>query len=82
MRDYSESIAYGFSLYPFAIVIALGFMMVNTGPTLLQTLLSNLGVSLAGVALAGILVLQLLGTVIALAGLFGALYRVIRDAKE
>lgn len=82
MRDFSDEIRYGFSLYPFAITIAVGFLLVNTGPTLYQSLMSSVGVTSRSVLLAGMLLIQLLGAVSVAAGFFGGLYRTIRDAKE
>lgn len=84
MRDLVDEIRYGFSLYPFAIVIAVGVFLSGTGPTLFQSLTAGIrGVPFYRlILLAGILALQLLGAVIAAAGAFGALYTVIRDSKE
>lgn len=84
MRDLVDEIRYGLSLYPFAIVIAVGVFLSGTGPTLFQSLTSGIrGVPFYRIILlGGILGLQLIGAVVTAAGAFGALYTVIRDAKE
>lgn len=81
MRDVTDEVRYGFSLYPFAAIIAVGVLLSSTGPTLLQTLLSTAGISSQAVMLTGILVAQLLGWIVAAAGLFGALKTVLDDTQ-
>ncbi len=83
MGDTRESIRYGFQLYPFALLIVLGLFISGSGTTLLQSVLGGLQ-SLpffSVIVLLLTLALQALGAVIAAAGVFGALYRIIQDAK-
>lgn len=80
MKDFSDEIRYGFSLYPFAVIIAVGFLLSSTGPVVLQALMPGLATPGANVALVtSIIALQLLGAVVAAAGFFGALYRIMED---
>lgn len=81
MRDYTDDLAYGLELFPFTVTVALGLFLSGTGPALFRSLASGALESRAA-TLAAILVLQLTGAVIAGAGFFGGLYRVIRDAKQ
>lgn len=79
-----DEIRYGFSLYPFAVVLALGVFISGTGPTIFQSVTAGLRGTMfyQGILIAGILSIQILGAVVAAAGFFGGLYRVIRDAEE
>lgn len=84
MRDLLDEIRYGFSLYPFALVIAAGVLISGTGPALFQSLMSGMsGIPLYRIVLVlGMLTLQVLGVVTTAAGAFGALYTILQDAEE
>lgn len=84
MEDIKEQIRYGFSLWPFATLAMLGVFVNSFGPGYYQSLLSGAqGIPLSQVILVlGVLLIQLAGGVISGAGLFGGLYKVIKDAKE
>lgn len=84
MDDVMDQVRYGFGLWPFAALAMLGVFINSFGPQLYQSLLSgSQGIPLFQVVLlAGILLIQVAGGVIAGAGLFGGLYQVISDATE
>jgi hypothetical protein len=84
MDDTKEQVRYGFSLWPFATLAMLGVFVNSFGPGFYQSLLSGAqGLPLFQVILVlGVLLIQLAGGIIAGAGFFGGLYKVIKDAKE
>lgn len=84
MEDIKEQVRYGFTLWPFAALVMIGVFVNSFGPSLYQSLLSGAqGLPLfQGILVLGILLIQLAAGVIAGAGFFGGIYRVIRDAKE
>lgn len=84
MAQLSYEVRYGFGLYKFALLIAVGIFVSRTGPTILQTFTQGMATMqyYSLFLLTGILVLQLAGFVIAAAGFFGALYKVLNDANE
>ncbi len=81
---YEEEIRYGFSLYPFALLMMLGVLFSSAGVVLVRSVFAGTGGAMfSGVLqLVFVLLFQALGTVTAAAGFFGALYKLIRDAKE
>lgn len=84
MEYFSEEIRYGLRLYPFAVVVMSGMFLTNLGPTLFRSLIAGMsGVPLYNViSITGILLLQLAGGIVAAAGFFGALYKVLNDSGE
>lgn len=83
MKDFSEEIRYGFDLYPFAVLLMLGTFITTTGPAILQSLLSGMSSipAYTVIVLGSALLVQIVGGVVAAAGFFGALYRVLQDAE-
>jgi len=84
MDDISERIRYGFGLWPFPALIMFGIFINSFGPSLYQSALSGLGgLPLSQVILiVGVLVIQLAAGIIAGAGFFGGLHKVLEDVRE
>lgn len=84
MKNLSEEIRYGFELYPLTALIIVGMFISTTVPTLFQSVMSGMSsIPMYRVVLfVGILLIQLIGGVTAAAGFFGALYKVVQEAKE
>jgi len=84
MSDINEQVRYGFSLWPFAALIMIGIFVNSFGPGFYQSILSGAhGLPLFQVILVlGVILIQLAAGVIAGAGFFGGLYKVMRDARE
>lgn len=82
MEDIKEQIRYGFSLWPFAVLIMLGVFINSFGPSLYQSLISGIqGVPLfQAILVLGVVLIQLVGGIVGAAGFFGALYKVIKEA--
>lgn len=82
MEGYGEDLRYGLELYPFALTVAAGFFLSATGPAVLRSVTAGMrGVTgYSAALLASMLVLQALGAVVAFAGFFGALKRVMEDS--
>ena len=83
MDDIREHVRYGFRLWPFAVLVMLGVLVNSIGPGFYQSLMSGMsGIPLYNILLiAGILVLQFAGGVIAAAGFFGALRKILQDSQ-
>jgi|GEM_PF-600926 hypothetical protein len=83
MDDISERIRYGFRLWPFPALIMVGVFINSFGTGLYQSVLSGLGLPFVQVLLIiGVLLIQLAAGVIAGAGFFGGLYKVLEDVRE
>lgn len=83
MDSISEQVRYGFSLWPFATLIMIGVFVNSFGISFYQSLLSGAGLPFTqAILVLGIILIQFAAAIIAGAGFFGGLYRVIRDAKE
>lgn len=83
MSEIKEQIRYGFELWPFAALVMLGLIVNSFGPSLYQSLLAGArGIPLFQVILVvGIILIQLLAGIIAGAGFFGGLHRVLKDSQ-
>ena len=84
MDDVIEQVRYGFSLWPFAALIMIGLFANSFGPSFYQSLISGAqGLPLSQVILVlGVILIQIVAGVIAGAGFFGGLYKVMQDTRE
>lgn len=84
MDDISEQVRYGFRLWPFAALIMIGFFVNSFGPSFYQSILSGAqGLPLSEwILVIGVILIQLAAGIIAGAGFFGGLHKVIQDTRE
>lgn len=84
MVDTKEALRYGFSLYPYSLMVGIGLLVSGTGPALVNSAVQQMGLGLQATAtlVLGTAVFQLIGAVIALAGFFGALYKLMKDTGK
>ena len=82
MADIKEAAKYGFNLYPFAGMIVIGMFLSQYGVSLLRAAIPQLAQISTAVSITLVAIFQLGGGIIALAGVFAALYTIIEDATE
>lgn len=80
MGETTDTVRYGFGLYPFALLTMVGLFLVQYGLQLLGAIPGMQLNTLTSILL--LLVFQIGGGIIALAGFFGGLRQVIKDANE
>ncbi len=84
MDDINEQVRYGFSLWPFATLIMIGLFANSFGPGFYQSVISGAqGLPFSQVVLVlGVILIQIAAGIIAGAGFFGGLYKVMQDVRE
>mgnify|MGYP000221124429 CR=1 FL=1 len=78
--DTAEAVAYGFDLLGFAVPLAVGSVLVATGLAVLPGALGALWTQAGVQGVAASLLVLVVGWVFLLAGLGGALYKLLSDS--
>lgn len=84
IEEIREAIEYGFQLYPFAILLTLGFYISGFGVTVFRGLMSGMSGSALyrPLLITGTLALELIAGIVAFTGLMGGFYRILKDTRQ